>query len=295
LFDSSAWSTIVTDRIVVTDVGPRDGLQNEDVQVATQAKIDLIQALAAAGVPHIEATAFVHPRWVPQLADATEVLQGIDRIPGTVYSALVPNVEGLERALAAGVDKVSVFTAASETFSRTNTNASIDRTLERFTGVFELCAARSLPIRAYVSTAVRCPFEGDISPSAVAGVVERLLAMGPCEIDLGDTIGVANPDDIDALLDAVGSMVPVDALVLHLHDTNGGALHCVRRAIERGVRRFDAACAGLGGCPYAPGAPGNLATEALLGLCAELGLQTGIDAQGVAAAGRAIRSQLNPV
>ena len=284
----------MTDCIVVTDVGPRDGLQNEAVQVPTRAKIDLIQALAAAGVPEVETTAFVHPEWVPQLADAADVLQGIDRKNGTVYSALVPNLEGLNRAIAVGVDKVSVFTAASETFARTNTNASIAQTLERFAPVFQTCAAQGLPVRAYVSTAVRCPFEGEVAPAAVAHVVEQLLAMGPCEIDLGDTIGVASPADIDALLDAVADVVAMDSLVLHLHDTKGGALACVRQAMERGVRRFDAACGGLGGCPYAPGAPGNLSTEALLELCAALGLETGIDASAVAQAGRAIREQLNP-
>lgn len=283
----------MTDRVWITDVAPRDGLQNESAQVPAQAKIDLINALAKAGVPEIEATAFVSPKWVPQLADAAEVMAGIERVEGVVYSALVPNVQGLDRALEAGVDKVCVFTAASEAFSQQNTNASIAETLERFAAVFARCAKEGMPIRAYVSTIVACPHAGPIEPAAVVDVVEQLLELGPCEIDLGDTIGAARPDDIDALLAAVGRVVPVEALVLHLHDSAGTAIACARRALDLGVRRFDASCGGLGGCPYAPGAPGNLSTSDLLELCSSNGYDTGIDASAIADAAQAIRFNLS--
>jgi len=284
----------MTDRVWITDVAARDGLQNESAHVPTQAKVDLINALANAGVPEVEATAFVSPKWIPQLADAAEVMAGIERVEGVVYSALVPNVQGLERAIEAGVDKVSVFTAASEAFTQRNTNATIAETLERFAGVFARCATESLPIRAYVSTVVACPHAGSIKPAAVVEVVEQLLELGPCEIDLGDTIGAAQPDDIEALLEAVGRVVPVDSLVLHLHDSTGTAIACAQRALDLGVRRFDASCGGLGGCPYAPGAPGNLSTSTLLELCSRTGYDTGIDATAMADAAQAIRLKLSP-
>jgi hydroxymethylglutaryl-CoA lyase len=280
------------DRVWITDVGPRDGLQNESIPVLAADKVALINALADAGVTEIEATAFVRASWVPQLADATQVMQGIVRHPGTTYTVLVPNEQGLARAIEAQADKVAVFTAASETFSQRNTNASVSETLDRFTPVFAQCLEVGLPIRAYVSTAVACPYEGVIAPKAVAAVVTRLLALGPCEIDLGDTIGAATPTDIDALLDAVGDMVPVDELVLHLHDTGGQALACAQRAIERGVRRFDSACGGLGGCPYAPGAPGNVSTSSLIRHCTSMGLKTGIDANAIDAAAERIAKVL---
>lgn len=282
------------DRIWITDVGPRDGLQNESIPVSTAAKIALVNALSAAGLSEIEATAFVRASWVPQLADATQVMHGITRRQGTLYTVLVPNERGLDRAMETNPDKVAVFTAASETFSQRNTNASIDETLVRFAPVFERCSAAGLPVRAYVSTAVACPYEGAVAPAAVATLVERLLDLGPCEIDLGDTIGAAGPDDIDALLDAVAGTVQLPELVLHLHDTGGHALACAQRAIDRGVRRFDAACAGLGGCPFAPGAPGNLSTSSLVRHCEATGLKTGIDVDAVDAAAHAIRSVLNP-
>ncbi|MCH2152217.1 MAG: hydroxymethylglutaryl-CoA lyase [Phycisphaerales bacterium] len=269
------------DSIMITEVGPRDGLQNEPEQVPVQEKIDFINQLSACGFPEIEATAFVSPRWVPQLADAAEVLAGIQRVEGVAYSALVPNIEGWERAQDANVDKISVFTAASETFSKRNTNATIEETLNRFQPVVHAAREAGCPVRAYVSCAVACPFEGKIAPAQVKGVVDHLLDLGVTEIDLGDTIGMATPSDMDALVEVVADRVPPEKLVLHLHDTRGTALACCYRAMQLGVRRFDASCGGLGGCPYAPGATGNLATEDLLFLARGLGIPAGVDASGV--------------
>ncbi len=277
----------------ITDVGPRDGLQNEATPVPTAAKVALIDALAGAGLPEVEATAFVRSDLIPQLADAAEVMSTIERRPSTVYSTLVPNERGFDAAVTAGTDKVAVFTAASETFSQRNTNTSIEGTLHRFAPVFARCDAQDIPLRAYVSTVVACPYDGPIDPVAVANVVEQLLAMGPCEIDLGDTIGAAKPDDIERLLEAVTPLVQMDQLVLHLHDTGGLALACAERALHLGVRHFDASCGGLGGCPFAPGAPGNISTVALAKLCASMGFETGIDTTAVADAATTVRSLLN--
>ena len=269
------------DRIMVTEVGPRDGLQNEPEQVSVQDKIRFIDQLSASGFSEIEATAFVSPRWVPQLSDAIEVLSGITRAEGVTYSALVPNMEGWQRAADVGVDKISVFTAASETFSKRNTNATIAETLARFEPVIHAARESGCPVRAYVSCAVACPFEGMVRPAQVKAVVAPLLDLGVTEIDLGDTIGMATPHDIDALVEAVADQVAAEDLVLHLHDTRGTALACCYRALQLGVKRFDASCGGLGGCPYAPGATGNLATEDLLFLTRGLGIETGIDASRV--------------
>ncbi|MCH2136677.1 MAG: hydroxymethylglutaryl-CoA lyase [Phycisphaerales bacterium] len=279
----------MAERIELTEVGPRDGLQNEPTAISSADKIALIDALADAGLKAIEATAFVRPDRIPQLADAEAVMAGISRRRDVCYSVLVPNERGLDRALPSMPDAVAVFTAASETFSQRNTNASIEQTLERFAPVFDRCREERLPLRAYVSTAVACPYEGPVDPAAVAQVVARLLELGPCEIDLGDTIGAAAPNDIEALLEAVSRLVTVDELVLHLHDTGGRAIDCARRAIELGVRRFDAACGGLGGCPYAPGAPGNVSTGDLVELCDALGFETGVDGDAVRALGGKVR------
>jgi isopropylmalate/homocitrate/citramalate synthase len=278
--------------VVITEVGPRDGLQNEHRAIPTAQKIELVDRLSRAGFPEIEVSAFVRPDVVPQLSDAAAVFAGIERCPNTVYSALVPNEQGVIRAVDAGAQKVSVFTAASETFSQKNTNATIDETIERFKPVVQRAGAEGLSIRAYVSCAVACPYEGPTDSDAVACVVERLLSLGPVEIDLGDTIGAATPDDIDRLLASVGPLVATELLVLHLHDTRGVAVSCARRAMELGVRRFDAAVGGLGGCPFAPGAPGNLATESLLTLSDSMGLHTGIDAEAVAGIGQWVRGVL---
>ncbi len=225
--------------IVITEVGPRDGLQNEQQVIPAETKIELIDRLSQAGFPEIEVSAFVRPDVVPQLSDAASVLGGIQRRPGGVYSALVPNERGLIRAIEAGVQKVSVFTAASETFAAKNSNSTDAETTERFRPVVQIAAAEGLMVRAYVSCVVACPYEGAVDPGDVVSVIEQLQALGAMEIDLGDTIGAAEPSDIERLLACVGEIVPIDELVLHLHDTRGGAVSCARRALELGARRFD--------------------------------------------------------
>jgi hydroxymethylglutaryl-CoA lyase len=277
------------DRFVrITEVGPRDGLQNEATIVSVSDKTALVDALSAAGFPEIETTSFVSPKWVPQLADAAEVMAGITRRPGTLYSALVPNERGLDRALEAGVGKLAIFTAASETFCSRNLNASIAASIERFAPVITAARAHGLPLRGYVSCVVECPYEGAIMPAAVLDTVRRLLDAtdGAVEIALGETLGVAVPDEVARVVDAVAEAVPPGELDLHLHDTRGFALACVDRALTLGIRRFDASCAGLGGCPYAPGAAGNLATEDLLAFLVRGGWTTGVDVAAVDAAGR---------
>lgn len=273
----------------VTEVGPRDGLQNEQGMVPTAAKVAFVNGLAAAGFPEVETSSFVSPRWVPQLADSAEVFAGIARRPGVLYSALVPNEQGLQRALAARVDKVSVFTAASETFSQKNTGGSIAEVLMRLAPVVRGAHAAGLPVRGYVSCIVRCPYEGPIAPAAVRAVVEQLLAIGVDEIDLGDTIGAATPEDIARVYEALPAGLDPGFTTLHLHDTHGRALDNVRRALELGVRSFDSAVGGLGGCPYAPGAPGNVDTLALLEVLHGMGYHTGVDAQAAAVALEPVR------
>ncbi|MDA1008439.1 MAG: hydroxymethylglutaryl-CoA lyase [Planctomycetota bacterium] len=268
----------MSDWVRITEVGPRDGLQNEAQALPTTTKIAFVDALSAAGFPEIEVGSFVSPRAVPKMADSAEVFNGIVRRSGTIYSALVPNSIGMDAALAARVDKVSVFAAASETFSLRNTGGSIGAVLERFVPVIDRAHAAGLPVRAYVSCVVQCPYEGRIEGDAVRRVVESLLKIGADEIDLGETIGVASPSDIEQLLNDVKSVVSPAQLTLHLHDTAGKALECVERALTLGVRSFDSAAGGLGGCPFAPGAPGNVATEALIALLERLGYRTGIDA-----------------
>jgi hydroxymethylglutaryl-CoA lyase len=273
----------------ITEVGPRDGLQNEAEPVPTDAKVAFVNALAAAGFPEVETSSFVSPRWVPQLADAAEVFARIERRAGVVYSALVPNEQGLERALAARVDKASVFASASETFSQRNTAGSIAQVLARLAPVVRGAHAAGLPVRGYVSCVVRCPYEGPVSPDAVRAVVEELLALGVDEIDLGDTVGAALPDDIARLYATLAPVLAPALTTLHLHDTNGQACANIRRALELGVRSLDSACAGLGGCPYAPGARGNVDTAAVLALLGELGYGTGIRADLAASAIAPIR------
>lgn len=287
-----AINTPVTHAVHITDVGPRDGLQNEPGVIEASTKVRFIDMLAMAGVREIEATSFVSPRWVPQLADADEVLSAITRAPGVVYSALVPNEKGLERALAARANKVCVFAAASETFSKKNTNGTIAQVLARLEPVIKSSLQANLPVRAYVSCAVACPYEGPIAPSAVRRVVEQLQAMGNIEIDLGETIGVAVPTDIEALYEGLdGALAPADS-VLHLHDTHGTALACAYRAHQLGVRSFDASAGGLGGCPYAPGAAGNLATEDLVYMFEKMGVPTGIDLAKLIEASRMMEAAL---
>ena len=261
----------------ITDVGPRDGLQNEKALVPVEAKVAYVDGLSAAGVAEIEVSSFVSPKWVPQLADAAEVFGRIQRRPGVVYSALVPNEKGLEAALAAKADKIAVFTAASETFSRKNTNASIGETIDRFRPVVATAKRDGLPVRGYISTVVQCPYEGPISPAQVRRVAEMLLEIGVDEIDLGETLGVAAPPEIERLYEGLAGLLEPSQTTLHLHDTYGRGLACAYRAMQLGVNSFDASCGGIGGCPYAPGAAGNLATEDLVSLAERMGIRTGVD------------------
>lgn len=278
--------------IRITEVGARDGLQNEPVPMPLERKIAFVERLADAGCPEVEVTSFVSPKRVPQLADAAELLAAIRRRSGVVYSALVPNEAGLDRALEARVDKIAVFTAASESFCRRNVNASIAESVARFEPVLRRAKAAGLPVRGYVSCAVACPFEGPIAPRTVVETSRRLRDIGCDEIDLGDTIGVATPRDVERLLEAHAGAMPIADITLHLHDTRGTALVCAWRGIELGVRSFDASCGGLGGCPFAPGAAGNLATEDLLYLLDGLGVHTGVAIDRVVAASRAIEPHL---
>jgi hydroxymethylglutaryl-CoA lyase len=278
--------------VTVVEVGPRDGLQNEEAIVPTAAKLELIGRLAAAGLPVVEATSFVSPRAVPQLADAEEVMRGLRRAPGVRYPVLVPNARGLERARAAAATEIAVFSAASESFSQANIGMSIDRSLAVFGAVVADAREAGMWVRGYVSTAFGCPYEGAVDPAAVARVAAALDAMGCAEVSIGDTIGVAAPDQVPEVIGAVSAGVPVERLALHLHDTRGNALRNVDAGLALGVRTFDSSASGLGGCPFAPGAPGNLATESLVEHLHRSGLETGVDARAVGDAGTFIRGLL---
>lgn len=288
----STFISNLPERVTVFEVGPRDGLQNEQGQIPTAAKVAFVNALADAGLTWIEATSFVSPKAVPQLADAGEVMAGIERRPGTRYPVLVPNERGMERALEAGVDAICVFTAASEEFSRANVRASIDETFERFAPVLKMAKEHDIWSRGYVSMAFHCPYEGRIPPEKAVEVSVRLLDLGVDEVAISDTIGLATPLDMDAVLSLATAQLPVEKLALHLHDTYDLALPNVMLGLEAGITVFDGAAGGLGGCPFAPGAPGNLATEKLLRLLHGLGIETGVDAEKVAEAARAIRASL---
>ena len=270
--------------VTVVEVGPRDGLQNEAVLVPIDAKVRFIEALADAGLPVVESTSFVSPKAVPQLADAAEVMKRIDRRPGTRYPVLVPNERGLERALAAGCDASALFTAASEAFSQANVRASIDETFARFAPVAVAARAAGLSIRGYVSTAVDCPYSGPVEPNVVVDVTDRLFDLGCDEVSLADTIGTGTPQAVDRLLDVVLHQFDPDQIALHFHDTHGLALANVMIGLDYGISVFDSAVGGLGGCPFAPGAPGNLATEKLLALLDGLGIETGVNRAAVAQA-----------
>ena len=280
-------------RAVVTEVGPRDGLQNEGEIVPTEAKVAFVEALADAGHREIEVTSFVSPQWVPQLADAEEVFRRLKPREGVVYSALVPNERGMERALLCGVRKIAVFTAATESFNRKNVNASIAESLERFRPVVEAARKSGAAVRGYVSTAFGCPFEGPVDPAAAARVCRDLLDLGCDEISVGDTIGVATPRRVLEGLEALERAgVPREWVALHFHDTRGTATANVLAALQEGYASFDASAGGIGGCPYAPGAGGNLATEDLLYLLEGMGVETGISLEGVRAAARGIEGAL---
>jgi len=276
----------MSDFVRVVEVGPRDGLQNEKTQVATADKIALVDRLSATGLRTIEATSFVSPRWVPQLADAAEVFAGIQRRPGVAYPVLVPNEQGYERALAAGVSEVAVFTAASEAFNRANTNAGIDESIERFRPILARAAQEGIKVRGYVSTVLGCPYQGQVPVAAVVDVARRLHTLGCYEISLGDTIGVGTPTQARRMLAAVAGEVPMAALAVHFHDTYGQALANIAACLEQGVRVVDSAVSGAGGCPYARGASGNVASEDVVYMLHGMGIDTGIDLQALAATGR---------
>ena len=273
------------DFVRVVEVAPRDGLQNEKRQVATADKIELIDRLARTGLRSIEATSFVSPRWVPQLADAAEVMAGIERVAGVAYPVLVPNEQGYARARAAGATEVAVFTAASEAFNRANIHAGIDESIERFRPVLARAAADGVRVRGYVSTVLGCPYQGEVPVADVVRVARRLHELGCYEISLGDTIGVGTPGKARAMLDAVAREVPMAALAVHFHDTYGQALANILACLEEGVRVVDAAVSGAGGCPYAKGASGNVASEDVVYMLHGLGIDTGIDLQALAATG----------
>ena len=276
--------------VEIFEVGPRDGLQNEARQIPTAEKVALIDTLSGAGFSRIEVASFVSPKWVPQMADSAEVLGGIRRAPGVSYAALTPNMKGYERARAAWADEVAIFGSASEGFSRANINASIEESLARFAPVAEAARGDGVPVRGYVSCVVECPYDGAVAPGAVARVAGRLRGLGCYEISLGDTIGRGTPEAVDAMLAAVLEEVPSERLAGHFHDTSGRALENIEVALARGVRVFDAAVGGLGGCPYAPGAAGNVATEAVAARLAASGYETGLDMDVIAKAATMARA-----
>jgi isopropylmalate/homocitrate/citramalate synthase len=280
-------------RVKMVEVAPRDGLQNEKATVSAQIKIELIERLAEAGLRVVEAGAFVSPRWVPQMADSAEVLAGITRAPGVSYPVLVPNMKGFEAARRAGAEEIAVFGAASEAFTQHNINCSVAESLARFAPVAEAAKAAGVALRGYVSCALGCPYEGEIAPAAVADAAARLFDLGCAEISLGDTIGVGTPGRARAMVEAVAARVPVERLAVHFHDTYGQALANILACLEAGVAIVDSSVAGLGGCPYAKGASGNVASEDVLYMLDGLGIETGVDLVRLAAAGRMICEHLN--
>ena len=278
--------------VTIVEVGPRDGLQNESAQISTDDKVAYVDRLSAAGLREIEVSAFVSPKWIPQLADATDVFSRIVRKPGTRYSALVPNMAGLERAITAGVTDVAIFAAASETFSRKNTNRGIDESFEIYREVTDAAIAAGLRVRGYLSTAFACPFEGVIPVDRVIELSSRLLDLGVYEVAISDTIGTAHPGQVQTLLAQLLLPLPSTRIALHFHDTRGMALANVLMALEFGIATFDGSAGGLGGCPYAPGSTGNVATEDLLYMFDGLGIDTGVRIDRVSDAARAIAPQL---
>ncbi len=280
-------------RVKIVEVGPRDGLQNEKSQISTADKIRYIDLLSESGLPVIEATSFVSPKAIPQLADADEVYRGIRKRPGVTYLVLVPNERGLERALAAGVRAIAVFTAASETFTKHNINMTIEESLRAFRTVVKRARDEQLWIRGYISTCFGCPYEGRVPVENVVRVAEALAEMGADEISIGDTIGVATPNQVVELCAALQERMPVERLAMHFHDTRGTALANIVAALQMQIATFDSASGGLGGCPYAPGASGNVATEDVLYLLHGMGIETGADLESVRAASRALAGALD--
>jgi isopropylmalate/homocitrate/citramalate synthase len=282
----------VSDRVTVVEVGPRDGLQNEDALVPTAAKVLLIEELARCGLPVVEATSFVSPQAVPQLADAADVMLALDRREGVRYPVLVPNMRGMGRAEAAGADAVAVFTAASEAFTKANLNMTIGDSLDAAEEVLDRAAELGWWRRGYVSTAFGCPYQGPVDEEDVVRVADALIALGCDEVSIGDTIGIAAPDDVDRVVGALLDRIPAERLALHLHDTGGRALENVEAGLELGIAVFDGSAGGAGGCPIAPGAPGNLATEELIALLDRHGIDHGVDLERLTVAAAGLRSLL---
>ena len=277
----------------IVEVGPRDGLQNEKQPIDTATKIALIEKLTDAGLGYIEAGSFVNPKWIPQMAGSEEVFQKVERVIGTSYAALTPNMQGYTRAIGVGATEVAIFGAASESFSQKNINCSIAESIDRFQPIMDAASEDNIPVRGYVSCVVACPYEGDIDPAKVAEAAKRLLDMGCYEISLGDTIGVGTPSSIGEMLSAVNAVVPIEKLAVHLHDTYGQALANIYASLQMGVSVVDSSVAGLGGCPYAMGASGNVATEDLVYMLNGLGIEHGVDLDKLIAAGQFISEQLN--
>lgn len=282
------------ERVEIFEVGPRDGLQNEKREIPVAEKVALANCLSRAGFARIEVASFVSPKWVPQMAGSAEVLAGIKRAPGVRYAALTPNMRGYQDAMAAQADEIAVFASASEGFSKANINASIAESIERFLPILEAAKEIDLPVRGYVSCVTDCPYDGAVSPAQVAEVAARLFELGCYEVSLGDTIGQATPDSITVMLEAVTAQVPAAHLAGHYHDTAGRALDNIEASLAQGVRVFDAAVGGLGGCPYAPGAAGNVATEAVHERLLALGYETGLDAEILAEAADLARAMRSP-
>lgn len=280
-------------RVRIVDVGPRDGLQNEKQAIATATKIQLIENLVDAGLTYIEAGSFVNPKWVPQMADSGDVFMGISRKPGVTYAALTPNLQGYERALAANATEVAIFAAASEAFSQKNINCSIAESLQRFDALMVAAKTQKIPVRGYISCVVGCPYSGPVDTAQVAQIAKDLLAMGCYEISLGDTIGVGTAGQIKQLIEVLAKNIPIEKLAVHMHDTYGQALANIFAALEMGVSVVDSSVAGLGGCPYAAGATGNVATEDVVYLLNGLGIDHGVNLEKLIHAGNTISAALN--
>jgi isopropylmalate/homocitrate/citramalate synthase len=281
------------EHVDIVEVGPRDGLQNEKVTIPTEAKIDYITALADAGLRTIEAGAFVSPKWVPQMADTAEVYRNIPKDPGVDYPVLVPNLKGLDRAIEAGVKSISIFTAASETFNKRNINMSIEESFVNYAPVAMRARYEGMKVRGYVSTAFGCPYEGDIAPEKVLEVSARLLDLGCYEVSVGDTIGVGTPVQVQSVIGMLLQVIPASKLAMHFHDTRGTALANTLSALDMGITTFDASSGGLGGCPYAPGASGNMATEDLVYMLEKMGIDTAVDLNRLVAASQIIAPYLD--
>jgi hydroxymethylglutaryl-CoA lyase len=280
-------------KVRIVEVGPRDGLQNEKQAIDTDIKIELINKLTAAGICYVEAGSFVNPKWIPQMAGSDTVFQKLARRKGVTYAALTPNMQGYQRAVEVGVTEVAVFAAASEAFSQKNINCSIAESLDRFAPIMKAASASNLPVRGYVSCVVGCPYEGPIIPSKVADVAARMFEMGCYEVSLGDTIGIGTPASISEMLSVVSHLVPIEKLAVHLHDTYGQALANIYSALQMGVNVIDSSIAGLGGCPYAKGASGNVATEDLVYMLNGLNIEHGVDLEKLILAGQYITRKLN--